>query len=37
MIKRLIIGAALALMLTSATNVTYAELPWPDCLPCPEW
>lgn len=36
MIKRMIVAAVMMFVLSSAVTVSHAELPWPECLPCPD-
>ena len=36
MLKRLVFALLLALPFVAATSVATAEVPWPQCLPCPE-
>ncbi len=35
MLKRLIFGLALMLHLSAIAHISTAEVPWPDCYPCP--
>jgi hypothetical protein len=36
MLKRLMLAVLLALQFVAVTNVATAEVPFPQCLPCPE-